>query len=172
MANIKNKINEPRINDEIRGVDTVRIIGEGIESREISIKEARKIASNLELDLVEVNGNINPPIVKVVNYSKYMFELKKTLKSKNKKNCVLKEVQLSTNISSNDLNTKVRKAKEFIEDGNKVKVVLTMKGRELGRREESKKSLLTFIVAMEEVAVPESLPRDEGNRCTVILKKK
>lgn len=83
----------------------------------------------------------------------------------------MKEIQLSTNISSNDLNTKVRKAKEFIEDGNKVKVVLTMKGRELGRREDSKKSLLTFIVEMDEVAVPESLPRDEGNKCTVILKK-
>ena len=172
MANIKNKINEPRINDEIRGVETVRIVGDNIESREISLKEAKRIASNLELDLVEINGNVNPPIVKVVDYSKYMFELKKALKNKNKKNCVLKAIQLSTNISSNDLNTKVRKAKEFIEDGNKVKVVLTMKGRELGRREDSKKSLLTFIVEMDEVAVPESLPRDEGNKCTVILKKK
>lgn len=172
MANTKNKINEPRINDEIRGVETVRIVGDNIESREISLKEAKRIASNLELDLVEINGNVNPPIVKVVDYSKYMFELKKALKNKNKKNCVLKEIQLSTNISSNDLNTKVRKAKEFIEDGNKVKVVLTMKGRELGRREDSKKSLLTFIVEMDEVAVPESLPRDEGNKCTVILKKK
>lgn len=172
MANIKNKINEPRINDEIRGVETVRIVGDNIESREISLKEAKRIASNLELDLVEINGNVNPPIVKVVDYSKYMFELKKALKNKNKKNCVLKEIQLSTNISSNDLNTKVRKAKEFIEDGNKVKVVLTMKGRELGRREYSKKSLLTFIVEMDEVAVPESLPIDEGNKCTVILKKK
>lgn len=169
MANIKNKINEPRINDEIRGVETVRIVGDNIESREISLKEAKRIASNLELYLVEINGNVNPPIVKVVDYSKYMFELKKALKNKN---CVLKEIQLSTNISSNDLNTKVRKAKEFIEDGNKVKVVLTMKGRELGRREDSKKSLLTFIVEMDEVAVPESLPRDEGNKCTVILKKK
>lgn len=172
MANIKNKINEPRINDEIRGVETVRIVGDNIESREISLREAKRIASNLELDLVEINGNVNPPIVKVVDYSKYMFELKKALKNKNKKNCVLKEIQLSTNISSNDLNTKVRKAKEFIEDGNKVKVVLTMKGRELGRREDSKKSLLTFIVEMDEVVVPESLPRDEGNKCTVILKKK
>ena len=172
MANIKNKINEPRINDEIRGVETVRIVGDGIESREISIKEAKKIASSLELDLVEINGNVNPPIVKVVEYSKYMFELKKVLKNRNKKNCVLKEIQLSTNISSNDLNTKVRKAKEFIEDGNKVKVVLTMKGRELARREDSKKSLLAFIVEMDEVAVPESLPRDEGNKCIVILKKK
>lgn len=127
MANIKNKINEPRINDEIRGVETVRIVGDNIESREISLKEAKRIASNLELDLVEINGNVNPPIVKVVDYSKYMFELKKALKNKNKKNCVLKEIQLSTNISSNDLNTKVRKAKEFIEDGNKVKVVLKKK---------------------------------------------
>ena len=114
MANIKNKINEPRINDEIRGVETVRIVGDNIESREISLREAKRIASNLELDLVEINGNVNPPIVKVVDYSKYMFELKKALKNKNKKNCVLKEIQLSTNISSNDLNTKVRKAKEFI----------------------------------------------------------
>lgn len=77
MANIKNKINEPRINDEIRGVETVRIVGDNIESREISLREAKKIASNLELDLVEINGNVNPPIVKVVDYSKYMFELKK-----------------------------------------------------------------------------------------------
>lgn len=67
MANIKNKINEPRINDEIRGVETVRIVGDNIESREISLREAKKIASNLELDLVEINGNVNPPIVKVVD---------------------------------------------------------------------------------------------------------
>lgn len=77
MANIKDKINEPRINDEIRGVETVRIVGDNIESREISLREAKRIASNLELDLVEINGNVNPPIVKVVDYSKYMFELKK-----------------------------------------------------------------------------------------------
>lgn len=172
MGKVKDKIVEPRINDEIRGINTVRIIGEGIESHVISIREARKIAYEAKLDLVEVNSNTNPPIVKIVNYSKYLFELKKSLKSKGKNNCVLKEVQLSTNISSNDLATKVRKAKEFIEDGHKVKVVLTMKGRELGRREESKKSILTFIVQMEDVALAESLPRDEGNKCTVILKKK
>ena len=82
MANIKNKINEPRINDEIRGVETVRIVGDNIESCEISLREAKRIASNLELDLVEINGNVNPPIVKVVDYSKYMFELKKALKNK------------------------------------------------------------------------------------------
>ena len=67
MANIKNKINEPRINDEIRGVETVRIVGDNIESREISLREAKRIASNLELDLVEINGNVNPPIIKVVD---------------------------------------------------------------------------------------------------------
>lgn len=172
MGKIKDKIVEPRINDEIRGVDTVRIIGEGVESYVVSIREARKISYESKLDLVEVNANSNPPIVKIVNYSKYLFELKKVLKNKNKNNCVLKEIQLSTNISSNDLNTKAKKAKEFIEDGHKVKVVLTMRGRELGRREESKKSILTFIVQMDDVAIPESLPRDEGNKCTVILKKK
>ena len=84
----------------------------------------------------------------------------------------MKEIQLNTNISEHDLLIKVKKSKEFINDGDKVKVVLTMKGRELGRREESKTCLYKFITYMEDVAVPESLPRDENNRSIVILKRK
>ena len=84
----------------------------------------------------------------------------------------MKEVQLSVNISEHDLETKANNARKFIENGNRVKVTLTMRGRELVRREENKRSILEFIVMMDDVAVPESQPRDEGNKTTVILKRK
>lgn len=167
----KENENLPRKNYEIKS-ETVRITGDGIESKVVTLKEAIRIANEMERDVIEINSRTDPPIVRIADFSKYMFELKKQLKQKNKKQPSLKEVQLSTNISSNDLQTKARKAKEFINDGHKVKVVLTMRGRELTRREESKKSIYTFIVEMEDVAVPESMPRDEGNKTIVIMKKK
>jgi translation initiation factor IF-3 len=76
------------------------------------------------------------------------------------------------NIAKHDLETKANSARKFLEDGSKVRVILSMKGRELTRREENKKSILEFIVLLEDIAVPETTPRDEGNKTTVILKKK
>lgn len=161
-----------RINDEIYGIKEVRLTGDGIEPQVLSLYEAKKIAKEMELDLVEINANARPPVLKIMNYEKWLYEQKKLTKKKKHNTQDLKEVQLSTNIASNDLNTKVNRAKEFIEAGHKVKVVLTMRGRELSRREESKRSLLEFIVKMDEVALPESNLRDEGNKCIVILKRK
>lgn len=167
-----NKVLTHRINDEIHGLREVRITGDGIEPQIIQLYEAKKMAKELELDLVEINPNAKPPVLKIMNYEKWVYEQKKLAKKKKHATQDLKEVQLSTNIASNDLNTKVNRAKEFIENGHKVKVVLTMKGRELSRRDESKRSLLEFIVKMEDVALPESNLRDEGNKCIVILKRK
>ena len=113
-----------------------------------------------------------PPIVKLYDYSKYLFDLKKASKNKTKNNNVCKEIQLSVSISQHDLEIKANKAKDFIKDGNKVKVVLTMRGRELGRRDYSKECFNKFIELMSDVAVCESTPRDEGNKVIVILKKK
>lgn len=161
-----------RINDEIYGIREVRLTGDGIEPQVLPLYEAKKIAKEMELDLVEINANARPPVLKIMNYEKWLYEQKKLAKKKKHNTQDLKEVQLSTNIASNDLNTKVNRAKEFIEAGHKVKVVLTMRGRELSRREESKRSLLEFIVKMDEVALPESNLRDEGNKCIVILKRK
>ena len=79
---------------------------------------------------------------------------------------------LTTNIAKHDLETKAKKAKEFIEEGNKVRVTLTMKGRELTRREESQKSILEFIVMLDDVAIPEGKLTENGNRTIVVLKKK
>ena len=161
-----------KVNDDIRIRGNVRVVGEGINSSVVSIDEAREIAKEASLDLVLINDSQSIPIVKVCNFEKMVYEMKK-LEKKNKHNSKpLKEVQLTVNIAKHDLETKVNNARKFIENGNRVKVVLSMKGRELSRREENKKSILEFIVMLEDVAVPESTPRDEGNRTTVILKRK
>ena len=161
-----------RVNDEIRIVGNVRIVGEGIESKVVTMSEARKIAEDMELDLVEIQGKLEIPIIKVCNYEKMLYELKKAAKKNKQQAKPLKEIQLSVNIAKHDLETKVNNAKRFIEDGSRVRVTLSMKGRELSRREENKKSILEFIVMMDEVAIPESTPRDEGNKTVVILKKR
>ena len=126
----------------------------------------------MELDMIEINPSSNPPIIKIASYEKLIYELKKAAKKNKQSAKPLKEVQLSVNITEHDLQTKANNARKFIENGNKVKVTLTMKGRELSRRDESKRSILEFIVMLEDVAVPESQPRDDGNKTIVILKKK
>ena len=174
MGKIKNAFNAPsfRINDELRGNYDVRIVGEGIESKVVKLEEAKKIAYGMELDLIEINANNDPPIMRVASYEKMIYELKKNAKKNKQTAKPLKEIQLSVNISEHDLQTKANNARKFIENGSKVKVTLTMKGRELSRRDENKKSILEFIVMLEDVAVPESQLRDDGNKTIVILKKK
>ena len=161
-----------RVNDEIRVGGNVRVVGEGIESKVVTMSEARKIAEDMELDLVEIQGKSDVPIVKVCNYEKMLYELKKAAKKNKQQVKPLKEIQLSVNIAKHDLETKANNAKKFIEDGSRVRVTLAMKGRELSRREDNKKSILEFIVMMDDVAVPESTPKDEGNKTVVILKKR
>ena len=161
-----------RVNDEIRIGGNVRIVGEGIESKVVTMSEARKIAEDMELDLVEIQGKSDVPIVRVCNYEKMLYELKKAAKKNKQHVKPLKEIQLSVNIAEHDLETQANNAKRFIEDGSRVRVTLAMKGRELSRREDNKKSILEFIVMMDDVAVPESTPKDEGNKTVVILKKR
>ena len=161
-----------RVNDEIRIGGNVRIVGEGIESKVVTMSEARKIAEDMELDLVEIQGKSDVPIVRVCNYEKMLYELKKAAKKNKQQVKPLKEIQLSVNIAKHDLETKANNAKKFIEDGSRVRVILVMKGRELSRREDNKRSILEFIVMMDDVAIPESAPKDEGNKTVVILKKK
>lgn len=161
-----------RVNDEIRIGGNVRIVGEGIESKVVTMSEARKIAEDMELDLVEIQGKSDVPIVRVCNYEKMLYALKKAAKKNKQHVKPLKEIQLSVNIAKHDLETKANNAKRFIEDGSRVRVTLAMKGRELSRREDNKKSILEFIVMMDDVAVPESTPKDEGNKTVVILKKR
>lgn len=161
-----------RVNDEIRFKGNVRIVGEGIESKVVSMSEASEIAEGMGLDLVEIQGKLEIPIIRICNYEKMLYELKKSAKKNKQTIKPLKEIQLSVNIAKHDLETKANNARKFIEDGSRVRVTLSMKGRELSRREENKKSILEFIVLLEDVAVPEAAPRDEGNKTFVTLKRK
>ena len=184
FKNKKERFPEPRINDELRGHYDVRVvyptnyvesdINYKLEynSEVMLLSEAKLLANKLELDLIEINPGQNPPILRVDNYDKWLYKEKKKLKENKQNKTNLKEIQLSTNIGKHDLEIKANKAKEFIADGDKVKVVLTMRNRELSRREESKRCLYEFILMVEDVATAESMPRDEGTKSIVILKKK
>jgi len=180
----KDEFPQPRINGELRGNYNVRVVypkdcGENnvysereYENKVMSLVEAKRLSDQLNLDLIEINPNQNPPILRIDDYGKWLYNEKKKRKENKQTKTELKEIQLSTNIGKHDLEIKVNKAREFILGGDKVKVVLTMRNRELSRREESKKCLYEFIVMMEDVATPESMPKDEGTKAIVILKKK
>ena len=160
-----------KINDEIVGFEQVRIIGENINSRVVSLEEAKSIANEMQLDLVEYNSNINPPLLKICNYEKLLYEIKRLDKKNKQVNLPLKEIQLSVNIAFHDIEIKAKQAIGFIEKGDKVKVVLTMRGRELKRLDDSKKSLFEFLALTDSAASVESF-KDESNKTIVILKKK
>ena len=166
---------EPKINNEIKGYASVRVNyeldGEN-KSEVMSLYDAKKLSDKMELDLIEINAKSNPPVLKIYNYSKYLYELKKQSKEKNKNKVELKEIQLTVNISTHDLEIKAKKAEEFVTDGNKVKVILTLKRREMERKDLSEKRLLEFLVMIDKVAIPESMPKFEGNKCVVILKRR
>ena len=168
----KNPRIEYRINDEIDFYGQVRVVGENANNEVMPIDKARKLAESLDLDLVEINSRVTPPIMKVCNYEKMVYELKKTLKKNKQQAKPPKEIQLSVNIAENDLKTKENQARKFLEDGFKVKVILIMKGRELARRAENKKTIFKFIADLEDAAAAESLPKDEGTRTIVFLKRK
>ena len=135
-----------RINNEIRNYDSVRIVGNDIESEVMSLDDAKKMSKKLNLDLVEINSKVNPPILRLCNYEKFIYELKKN-KKKNKPQNQTKEIQLSVSIAKHDLETKANQARKFLNQGDKVKAILMMKGRELNRREENKKSILLLQTA-------------------------
>lgn len=174
--NNKNKTNEPqyRVNGEIfiQGSPMVRLISPDGGNEICHISEARKKADEFGLDLIEVNPHSNPPVVKIANYQKMVYEMKKNAKKQLHNTKPTKEIQLSVSIAQNDLNTKANSARKFLNDGSKVKVVLTMKGREKQRREENKKSIYMFIDMLSDVSVPESLPKDEGDSKTIVILKK
>lgn len=159
-----------RINNEVR-FPKVRVVGNG-EPLIMSSYDAYQLAVSQEKDLILINENQNPPIVRIEDYNKFLYELEKKEKEKKKNTSkvVVKEIQLSTEISDNDLNTKSRKAKEFLLEGNKVKCVILLKGRQKSMPERGQLVMLKFASILEEVGTPESLPKLEGSRWHMILK--
>lgn len=162
-----------KINREITHPQ-VRIVGNNIEPRVVRISEAIQIAESMDSDLILISENANPPVVRVEEYNKFLYNQEKTEKER-RKNSVkteTKEIQLSVNIADNDLNTKSKKAIEFLEDGNKVKCVLSMKGRQNTMPEKGELVMLKFAQLSSHVGAPESMPKLEGTRWIMILKPK
>ena len=145
------------INEQIRDRE-VRLIGEDGEQLGImSSREAMKLAAEANLDLVKIAPTAKPPVCKIIDYGKYKYEqTRKEKEAKKKQKTVeVKEVRLSPNIDTNDLNTKVNNAKKFIGKGNKVKVTLRFRGREMAHVQSSKHILDDFAALLEDVAVVE-----------------
>ena len=163
------------INEQIRDKE-VRLIGEDGEQLGImSAKEAYKLAQDAELDLVKIAPTAKPPVCKIIDYGKYRYELARKEKEakKKQKTIEVKEVRLSPNIDVNDLNTKVGAARKFIEKGNKVKVTLRFRGREMAHQQIGMEVLNRVKDDLQELAVVESFPtKIEGRQMIMVLAPK
>ena len=162
------------INEQIRDRE-VRLIGEDGEQLGImSSREAMKLAAEANLDLVKIAPTAKPPVCKIIDYGKYKYEqTRKEKEAKKKQKTVeVKEVRLSPNIDTNDLNKKVNNAKKFIGKGNKVKVTLRFRGREMAHVQSSKHILDDFAALLEDVAVVEKPAKMEGRSMSMVLTEK
>lgn len=162
------------INEQIRDKE-VRLIGSDGEMIGImSAKEALKLADDEELDLVKISPNAVPPVCKIVDYGKFRYEQERKEKEAKKNQHVVevKEIRLSPNIDANDLNTKMNSARKFISKGDKVKVTLRFRGREMAHMTASKHILDDFAENMADVAVVEKAPKVEGRSISLVLAKK
>ena len=162
------------INEQIRDRE-IRLIGEvGDQLGIMSAREAMKIAQEAELDLVKIAPAAKPPVCKIIDYGKYKYEqARKEKEAKKKQKTVeVKEVRLSPNIDTNDLNTKINNAKKFISKGNKVKVTLRFRGREMAHVQQSKHILDDFAETLADVAVVEKPAKMEGRAMSMVLAEK
>ena len=162
------------INEQIRDRE-IRLIGSNGEQLGImSAREAMKLAEEAELDLVKIAPNAKPPVCKIIDYGKYRYELARKEKEakKKQKTVEVKEIRLSPNIDTNDLNTKVNAAKKFLSKGNKVKITLRFRGREMAHIAKSKHILDDFAKEVEDMAVVEKAPKQEGRSISMVLAEK
>ncbi len=163
------KINEQIKSNEIRLIDH-----EGKMFGITTVAEGIRMAQEVNLDLIEVSPTAKPPVCKISNFGKMKYEIqKKTADAKKKQKVVeVKEVKMTINIGKGDYNTKIRHTKEFIEKGNKAKISIRMKGREITHRDLAEKMMVEILKDTEEFAKPEVNPRLEGMQMVVILIKK
>ena len=162
------------INGQIRDKE-IRVIGEnGDQLGIMSPREAMKLAQEADLDLVKIAPKAQPPVCKIIDYGKYRYELARKEKEakKKQKTVEVKEVRLSPNIETNDLNTKVNNAKKFISKGNKVKVTLRFRGREMAHVQQSEHILDDFAQMLGDIAVIEKPAKQEGRSMSMVLTEK
>ncbi len=162
------------INEQIRDKE-VRVIGEdGEQLGVMSARDAQKLADDAGLDLIKIAPKAMPPVCKIMDYGKYRYEQARKEKDnkKKQKTVEVKEIRLSPNIDSNDLNTKMNAAKKFLEKGNKVKITLRFRGREMAHMNASKHILDDIAENLTDCAVVEKAPKIEGRSISMVLAEK
>ena len=165
---------EHQLNDEIQDKE-IRLIGaDGAQLGIVSAAEANAMADEQGLDLVKISPNATPPVCKIMDYSKFCYDQKKREKDarKNQKVVEIKEIRMSPSIDTNDLNTKIKSALKFLGDGNRVKVSVRFRGREMAHTNIGEKLLMDFAEACSEVAAMEKNPKLEGRFMAMFLTPK
>ena len=165
------KISDLFINEQIRDKE-VRVIGaDGEQLGIMSSREAQALADEAGLDLVKIAPTAKPPVCKIVDYGKYKYDqMRKEKEAKKKQHTVeIKEIRLSPNIDTNDLNTKINSAKKFLAKGDRVKITLRFRGREMAHMQASKHILDDFAEALADIATVEKAPKVEGRSMTMFL---
>lgn len=150
----------------------VRIVGDNIENPGVySLSEALKMADELELDLVEISPRAVPPVCKILDYQKYLYQQKKKAKEmkQNASKIVIKEIRFGPNTDEHDFQFKLKHAKEFLEEGAKVKASVFFRGRSILFADQGEKLLLRFAVELEDTGRAESLPKLEGKRMIMMI---
>ena len=167
-------ISDLMINGQIRDKEVRLIANDGEQLGVMSAREAQKLADEAGLDLVKISPKAKPPVCKIIDYGKYKYEQtrKEKLAKKKQKVIDVKEVRMSPNIDTNDLNTKINHAKKFLAKGARVKVTLRVRGRELAHVNASKYILDDFAKALEDVATIDKKPKFEGRSMTMFLAPK
>ena len=165
-----------RINDRITGVNEVRLVGDNVEQGIYPLREALRIAEDQGLDLVEISPTAVPPVCRIIEYKKFLYDLKKKQKEIKAKAATveMKEIRFGPNTDEHDLNFKLKHARKFIEEGHKVKAFVFFRGRTIVFKERGEILLLKFAQELEDVAIVEQMPKLEGKRMImfVIPKKK
>ncbi len=152
----------------------VRVVGDNIESEVLSIQDALRLADKMELDLVEISPNADPPVCKIVDYQKFLYQQKKKQKEIKAKaaKIVVKEIRFGPNTDDHDYNFKLKHAIRFLEEGAKVRAYVFFKGRSILFKEQGELLLLRFANDLEDYGKAEQLPRLEGKRMIVSFSPK
>ena len=162
------------INEQIRDRE-VRVIGaEGEQLGIMSSKDAYMMAKEKDLDLIKIAPTATPPVVKIADFGKYRYEMMRKEKEakRNQRVTELKEIRMTPNIDQNDLNTKLSAARKFLEKGNKVKVALRFRGREMSRMNQSKYILDEFAEQLKDIAVLDKPAKVEGRNMAIVISPK
>ena len=149
-------------------------MGENVESAVMSVRDALSLAKELELDLVEISPNADPPVCRIIEYKKFLYDQKKKqkeMKAKQQK-VVVKEIRFGPNTDDHDFNFKLKHAKKFLEEGSKLKAYVFFRGRTIVFKERGEILLLKFAQELEEYGTVEQLPKLEGKRMTVLFNPK